>query len=272
MVSQCKNSVLIIDPGTRNPELGCVSWLSKKAQELGFKTSLCLPALPHLIADVQASLGLVLDHPVMTLNELKQIDLRKLAGMIILGSGASPIESLAWQDELCAWLIPLLDQPRSESLPILGICYGHQLLAHLCGATVARLWEGEKASGLRRRWITDSRLALNHQVSLIVSHRDGVLNLPKNWQSLVSQNPKKEFIGRPTADLQSELDPTSAIEAMTHMMAPWWGFQAHIEAEEQFVEQNHVESILPIPYDGHMITNQFLHFCVLHSSKVNESS
>lgn len=256
-------TLLIIDPGTRHPELGCVAQLCRDVKALGLSPVLCLPALPHLVEPSREALEPYLDGRVMSLSALGALDPRRLGGVIILGSGASPTEQHDWQDELSAWLKPLLSEPHPEATPLLGLCYGHQLLAHLAGAPVAKLWAGEKASGLRLVTLKDQRLSLDGTYSLIVSHRDGVLSLPKGWRSLGGEHPTLERIGRPAE--QVELDPVPAIEAMSHLEAPWWGFQPHIEAEQSFVDQNQVESVLPSPYDGEHITSAFVRLCA-HSA------
>lgn len=58
-----------------------------------------------------------------------------LAGAIISGSHAMVTDRAAWSEALAGWL----RQAVPAGLPILGICYGHQLLAHALGGEVADL-------------------------------------------------------------------------------------------------------------------------------------
>ena len=57
---------------------------------------------------------------------------RGLAGVVVTGSGAMVSEREAWSERTAAWLATAV---RAET-PVLGICYGHQLLAHGLGGRV----------------------------------------------------------------------------------------------------------------------------------------
>jgi len=59
-------------------------------------------------------------------------DIGAIAGLIITGSHAMVTDREAWSERIAAWLPRLV----STGIPVLGICYGHQLLAHATGGVV----------------------------------------------------------------------------------------------------------------------------------------
>ncbi len=54
------------------------------------------------------------------------------AGVLITGSGAMVTEREAWSESTAEWL----REAAHAGVPLLGICYGHQLLAHALGGRV----------------------------------------------------------------------------------------------------------------------------------------
>ncbi len=53
-------------------------------------------------------------------------------GIVITGSPAMVTDREPWSEQLAEWLATR----AHDQLPILGVCYGHQLLAHALGGTV----------------------------------------------------------------------------------------------------------------------------------------
>jgi GMP synthase (glutamine-hydrolysing) len=62
----------------------------------------------------------------------------QIAGVVVTGSPAMVTDRADWSERTAAWLAQLVE----EEVPVLGICYGHQLLAHALGGTVGRHPQG----------------------------------------------------------------------------------------------------------------------------------
>lgn len=66
--------------------------------------------------------------------------LEKADAYIILGSVAHVTEDLDWQKKLLEFIIPKIE----AGIPTLGICYGHQLIAHYYGCEVNYIQTDQK--------------------------------------------------------------------------------------------------------------------------------
>ncbi len=62
------------------------------------------------------------------------------AGVIVTGSGAMVTERRDWSERTADWL----REGLAARLPVFGICYGHQLLAHALGGEVGNLPGGRE--------------------------------------------------------------------------------------------------------------------------------
>jgi GMP synthase (glutamine-hydrolysing) len=113
----------------------------------------------------------------ITLKELHEIDPRlNIKGLILSGGPSSVYEQNS----------PKIDQRILDTaIPVLGLCYGHQLIAYLFG--------GEVKHGIKQEYgianITidksiDVLKGLNHTERVWMSHGDTVQNLPKDFEVL----------------------------------------------------------------------------------------
>jgi GMP synthase (glutamine-hydrolysing) len=54
----------------------------------------------------------------------------EISGVVVTGSHAMVSHREPWSERVAEWLAELVEQ---DQVPVLGICYGHQLLAHALG-------------------------------------------------------------------------------------------------------------------------------------------
>jgi len=106
-------------------------------------------------------------------------DSRSYAGAIVTGSPSMVSERLAWSEATAGWL----REAVAAALPILGVCYGHQLLAHALGGRVDYHANGREIGTIaieRRPTATDDDLmkVAPARFRAHVSHRQSVLELP----------------------------------------------------------------------------------------------
>lgn len=207
--------IAVLDPGTRVPELDAFNRMSRRSR---------LPLTYHLPA-------------MQGLDSLRRVE-DATVGVVVFGSGASVHDDLPWQDELRDWLAPQL-----QRLPVLGLCYGHQLLAQMLGGEVDFLFEDRhKLKGLREVTLQATPLwGAQRRGPLVVSHREAVTRIPDGCELLGATD-------------------DCAIEAFRHRSLPLWGIQAHPEATSAFVANNDVGVDAPdeVYAFGHALVDAFL--------------
>ncbi len=107
------------------------------------------------------------------------------AGIVITGSAAMVSHRLDWSERAGRWLL----QAIAHNLPVLGVCYGHQLLAQALGGIVGPNPQGREI-GTKRIALTDQAaddlLLKNLQAPFNsqTTHEESVLRLPPGAQVL----------------------------------------------------------------------------------------
>lgn len=132
------------------------------------------------------------------------------AGVIVTGSPAMVSRREAWSENTAAWLRHAID----AGMPILGVCYGHQLLAHALGGHVDYHPQGREAGtvaiGKTGAALDDPLLgAAPECFSAHASHQQSVLELPPGAVTLAG----------------SAHDPHHAVRYAPYV----WGLQFHPE-------------------------------------------
>jgi len=112
-------------------------------------------------------------------------DRRDVSAVVITGSSAMLTESPSWSLELEAWLH---DAVRGE-LPVLGVCYGHQLLARAFGGEVGWNPHGREIGTIEVALTDDARTdplfgAFPATLTVQATHSQSVLALPPDARHL----------------------------------------------------------------------------------------
>ncbi|RLF19809.1 MAG: GMP synthase (glutamine-hydrolyzing), partial [Thermoprotei archaeon] len=155
----------------------------------------------HLIARRVRELGVyseVLPYHV----DIEYLEKLKPRGIILSGGPRSVFEEGA----------PRVDSRILElNIPVLGICYGHQLLALMLGGEVRKGERGEYGKALLRILKKDIIFrGLDEEEIVWMSHRDLVVKLPSNVEVLASTE-------------------VTRIAAFRHKEKPIYGLQFHPE-------------------------------------------
>lgn len=107
------------------------------------------------------------------------------AGVFVTGSPAMVTEHRDWSERSADWL----REAAHAGLPILGICYGHQLLAYALGGTVGDNPKGRELGTVQVTLAPEAAAdpllqGVTGAMSAQVSHLQSVLQLPPDVQVL----------------------------------------------------------------------------------------
>ncbi|MGQ0710330.1 MAG: glutamine amidotransferase-related protein [Rhodoferax sp.] len=91
------------------------------------------------------------------------------------------------------WVVALRQQVRAllaQRKKLLGVCFGHQLIAHCLGAPVGRSDKGWGTGRMRYRWLHPDLPGAQgrEEIALLASHQDQVQALPEGMTLLASSD------------------------------------------------------------------------------------
>ena len=135
--------------------------------------------------------------------------------IVLMGSAASVYQDLSWLDPLRAWLRPIIDGGRPR--PLLGICFGHQLIAEMAGARVDWLEPSrDKRVAVERTAMRGSRLVKEDaDLRVVISHRETVVDAPRGYRVTATR-------------------PGVPYDGLEHETLEIFSYQFHPEARDEF--------------------------------------
>lgn len=211
--------ILVIDPNIDLPELECFNELNALSP---LPLSLHQPALHGM-------------------ESLEWQDMDSVKGIIILGSKASVRDRSAWQFALEAWLKPHLE----AGIPTFGICYGHQMLAHMFGGTIDAMFaDRHERLGMEEVTLDETPWAPMAKGQLFMTHGEIVKTVPDSMSVFARSK-----------SLQTE--------GLSHRSLPIWSLQSHPEAVPAFMRRQGINRDLALKLDisfGRQILLQFMQF------------
>ncbi|MDB9786726.1 gamma-glutamyl-gamma-aminobutyrate hydrolase family protein [Bacteriovoracaceae bacterium] len=219
MTSQFPKTIAIVDGFVQEPVIYCFNRL---VENIDAKLSYHCPAK-------------------MGIDSLRKEEARTEC-YIILGSASHMSQNLAWHNELASFMGIALDR----KIPVLGICFGHQLMAHHFGATVSFIDSDErKVDGAREIKFEAKvgKIPAGSKLNFAVSHRQIVTNPGQILQT----------VGKST-DFSHDV--------VKHPSLPYLGIQPHPEASIEFCRKDasiqDTKTIRSVQTDGLFFIYAFL--------------
>ncbi|MEG8945674.1 glutamine amidotransferase [Rosettibacter firmus] len=183
---------------------------------------------------------------VIKINEGEDInDIKNCAGVILTGSHSMVTQNKEWSLKVEKWIPKLIE----KEIPVLGICYGHQLIAKALNGIVDYNSDGEKSGSIKIKLTEESKndilfSKLPQKFFVNVSHAQSVFSLPQEAKILAydSRNSIYAFrIGKCTWGVQfhPEFDKNIMMEYM---------LKSHDKKKNLITKKLPIEKIKNTPY------------------------
>jgi GMP synthase (glutamine-hydrolysing) len=154
---------------------------------------------------------------VITDFKTPQFPFPKTCGVIITGSPANVTDQEPWMNILAGWIRELIER----KIPVLGVCFGHQIIAHALGGKVEYHPQGMEIGSvpiqLTPEGCSDTLLGkMPMNFSAMEIHSQTVALLPSGAKVLA----------------RNEFEPHQAVAYVENLV---WGLQFHPEFTKKFM-------------------------------------
>jgi len=160
--------------------------------------------------------------PVLEPQTAHMMDSYDADAIVVLGSAASVFDDYDWLRTLHRFLEPVVSGELVR--PLLGVCFGHQLIGHIAGAEVGFLREDHsKLAAVQTTHFAGSRLWPDGDKTVVASHREEVKTVPDGYRVVARRG-------------ESQRD------AFEHDTLPIFTTQFHPEARLSFIARQGIAS------------------------------
>lgn len=171
---------------------------------------------------------------------------------VISGSNCAAYDDLPWIVNLQQWVRDAV----AEKAPIVGICFGHQLIAKAMGGEVER-YSGGWGAGVRKSHTIDKTLSPYFQngfMQLLYNHHDQVVKMPQGAVPLATSSFCKYEGFRIDGDVITfQGHPEFTKEYLHHLIIN------HSEDEVPDIKESALKS-LQLYHDGNVIAKYIIDF------------
>ena len=170
---------------------------------------------------------------------------------LITGSNNAAYDDLPWILSLQEWI----RKAAARKVPLVGICFGHQVIAQALGGQVER-YAGGWGVGIREMEVLDADLLFffpDKKMCLIVNHHDQVTRLPEGAIPLATSDfcRYEGFrIGRHILTFQGH--PEFTVDYERHLILN------HAENEDDTVKRRALESLETMEAQGEVVAEVLL--------------